>query len=114
MQGRAAHNIQGSIGTTILFNYPLQRAGLVLPSLSLLPLHVLLQQLAPDSVPSSGVAEVQLERERFRYTLGLLCPWHRAYTDTDSCSAATVRRQAYTVLDLVRSPVELCDLKIIV
>ena len=30
-----------------------------------------------------------------------VCRWHGAWTDTGRCSAATARRQAYSLLDLV-------------
>ena len=77
-----------------------RRAGLAPPALALLPLHALLRQLAPHCLPSMAAAEGHLEAERFLYCLALLCPWHAAHTDTHLCSAAAVRRMAYTLLDL--------------
>jgi hypothetical protein len=79
------------------------RAGHAPPRLALLPLHALLHQLAPCSVLSLTAAGLQLERDRFEHCPGLSCAWHAAHTDTASCSAATVRRLAYTLLDLVIS-----------
>ena len=78
-----------------------RRADRAPPRLALLPLHALLHQLAPRSVLSLTAAELQLERDRFEHCPGLSCAWHAAHTDTPSCSAATARRLAYTLLDLV-------------
>jgi len=76
------------------------RAGRGAPPATLLPLHALLHHLAPRAVPSLAKAEVELDKKRFDGLLELACRWHGAWTDTGRCSAATARRQAYSLLDL--------------
>jgi len=75
------------------------RASLEKPSFSILPLHALLHNLALNSVPSLCAAELQLDTDKFQYTLDHLCPWHEAYTDNNRCSVAVARRLAFAVLD---------------
>jgi len=77
----------------------------VLSSIMLVPLPELLYILANKSqegimIPTPGVAERELESERFLYKSGLSCRWHEAMTETNTCSSATVCRLAFTVLDL--------------
>ena len=51
-------------------------------------------------IPTPGVAEREVESERFLYKSGLSCGWHEAMTETNTCSSATVCRLAFTVFDL--------------
>jgi len=75
------------------------RANLEKPSFSILPLHALLHNLALKSVPSLCAAEMQLDTDKFQYTLDHLCRWHEAYTDNNRCSVAVARRFAFAVLN---------------
>ena len=46
-------------------------------------------------VPSENLAEVQLDRDVFLYTVGMACAWHQEHDETVHCSAALVRRWAF-------------------
>jgi len=77
----------------------------IMSSIMFVPLPELLFMLANKSqeglmIPTPGLAERELESERFLYKSGLSCRWHEAMTETNTCSSATVSRLAFTVLDL--------------
>lgn len=77
----------------------------IMSSVMFVPLPELLYMLANKSqegimIPTPGVAERELESERFLYKSGLSCHWHEAMTETNTCSSATVCRLSFTVLDL--------------
>jgi len=76
------------------------RANRCPPNFSLLPIHALLHHLAPSSLPDLCAAELQLDQDKFQYTLNHLCAWHEAHTDNNRCSVAVARRLAFTVLNL--------------
>ena len=81
------------------------RSSLAMPVNKFLPLHELLLKLGNSSqegqmIPSPGLAETELNSERFLYKSGLSCPWHEVMTETNACSSATTTRLCYTVLDL--------------
>ena len=81
------------------------RSSLEVPVIKFLPLPELLFRLGNSSkegqmIPSVGVAEGELDSERFLYKSGLCCPWHEVMTETNNCTSATTRRLCYTVLDL--------------
>jgi len=46
-------------------------------------------------VPTEHLAEVQLDRDVFLYTVGMACAWHQEQDETVHCSAALVRRWAF-------------------
>jgi len=46
-------------------------------------------------VPTENLAEVQLDRDVFLYTVGMACVWHQEQDETVHCSAALVRRWAF-------------------
>jgi len=46
-------------------------------------------------VPTENLAEVQLDRDVFLYTVGMACTWHQEQDETVHCSAALVRRWAF-------------------
>ena len=75
------------------------RAGLPPPLLTLLPLAHLFSALRPVLTP--GLAEVQLQRERFLYSPGLSCAWHTSRTESLACCVAVARRAVYCLLELV-------------
>ena len=81
------------------------RSSLVMPVNKFLPLPELLFNLGNSSkegqmIPSPGLAERELDSERFLYKSGLSCPWHEVMTETNACTSATSTRLCYTVLDL--------------
>ena len=47
-----------------------------------------------------GIAERELDSERFLYKSGLSSPWHEVMTETDACTSATTTKLCFTVLDL--------------
>ena len=51
----------------------------------------------PDCVhlPTESLAEVQLDRDVFLYTMSMACTWHQQHDETVHCSAAIVRRWAF-------------------
>lgn len=80
-------------------------SSFIMSSIMFVPLPELLYMLANKSqegimIPTPGVAERELESERFLYKSGLSCPWHESMTETNTCSSATVCRLSFTVLDL--------------
>ena len=46
-------------------------------------------------VPTENLAEVQLDRDVFLYTVGMACNWHQEQDETVHCSLALVRRWAF-------------------
>ena len=81
------------------------RSKLILPKIKILSLPELLFRLSNSSkegtvLPTSNMAEIELEKERFLYQAGLSCSWHETMTDTNTCTSATVWRWCFTVLDL--------------
>jgi len=81
------------------------RSNLHYPAFELLPLNELLLRLANNSgkgkkLPSAGVAESELEKERFLYKSGISCQWHETMTETELCSSAIAWRLCFTILDL--------------
>merc|ERR1719431_1956960 len=81
------------------------RSSLVMPMNKFLPLPELLFNLGNSSkeghmIPSPGLAERELDSERFLYKSGLSCPWHEVMTETNTCTSATSTRLCYTVMDL--------------
>ena len=76
-----------------------------MPLIKFLPLPELLLKLANSSkegemMPFVGIAERELDSERFLYKSGLSCPWHEVMTETDACTSATTTKLCFTVLDL--------------
>jgi len=81
------------------------RSNRVTPAIQILSLPELLFRLVKRSgegnvLPSTNMAEIELEKERFLYQAGLSCAWHENMTDTNTCTSATVWRWCFTVLDL--------------
>ena len=46
-------------------------------------------------LPTESIAEVQLDRDVFLYTMSMACTWHQQHDETVHCSAAIVRRWAF-------------------
>jgi len=83
----------------------INRSSLRMPVIKFLPLPELLYKLANSSkegemIPSAGIAESELNSERFLYKSGLSCHWHEVMTETDACTSAAATKLCYTVLDL--------------